>query len=123
GSGVDRGGGEAIGSDKPVWVTGTVAAGAGTTVVSISAIVRVTTAASVSVTGWPVWLNPTQTVAVSGLVGVSITGSVNIVSVALVTIANVAGVTTAASVSVTGLPVWLNPTQTIVVTGTVQNIA
>ena len=39
--------------------------------------------------------------------GASITGTVSI--------QNVVGITTAASVSVTGLPVWLNPTQAVVV--------
>lgn len=104
--------------------------------VSISSIVPVTTAASVSVSGLPVWLNPTQTIAVSGLVGHSITGSVNIVSTAIVSLAtggtlatllgtvlvsqrDIVPVTTAASVSVSGLPVWLNPTQTIAVSGLV----
>lgn len=91
----------------PVVVTGTVSAGAGTTVVSIQNIVGVTTAASVSVTGLPVWLNPTQQVVVSGLAGHSVTGTVSLL--------NIAPVTTAASVSVTGLPVWLNPTQAVVV--------
>ena len=43
----------------PVVVTGTVTAGAGTTIVSIQNVVGVTTAASVSVTGLPVWINPT----------------------------------------------------------------
>ncbi len=81
--------------------------------VSISNVVPVTTAASVSVTGLPIWWNPTAQVVVSGLVGHSVTGSVNIVSQALVSIAGVVAVTTAASVSVTGMPVWLNPTQPI----------
>lgn len=67
--------------------------------ISISNVVPVTTAASVSVTGIPVWLNPTQ--------GVN----------ALVSISNVVPVTTAASVSVTALPVWLNPTQQVVISG------
>lgn len=72
---------------NPVVVTGTVSAGAGTTVVSLQSIVPVTTAASVSVSGLPVWLNPTQQVVVSGLAGHSVTGSVNIVSTAVVTLA------------------------------------
>ena len=89
--------------------------------VSLSSIVPVTTAASVSVSGLPVWLNPTQQVAVSGLVGHSITGSVNVVSnvtvllQSAVSISSIVPVTTAASVSVSGLPVWLNPTQGVVV--------
>lgn len=81
--------------------------------ISVSGVVPVTTAASVSVTGLPVWLNPTQQVVVSGLVGHSVTGTVSLVGIV--------PVTTAASVSVTGLPVWLNPTQGIsaAVSGTV----
>ena len=43
----------------PVVVTGTVTAGAGTTIVSIQNVVGVTTAASVSVTGLPIWINVT----------------------------------------------------------------
>lgn len=53
---------------NPVVITGTVTAGAGTTVVSIQNIVGVVTAASVSVTGLPVWLNPTQAVNVGTVV-------------------------------------------------------
>ncbi len=102
---------------------GTVITVLGTVAVSQANLAVVTTAASVSVSGLPVWLNPTQQVVVSGLVGQSITGSVNIVSTAIVagtvSLLNVAPVTTAASVSVTGIPVWLNPTQQVVVSGLV----
>jgi len=77
--------------------------------VSLLNIVPVTTAASVSVTGVPVWLNPTQQIAVSGLVGHSITGSVNIVSTAVVTLAT--GGTLATLLG------------TLPVTGTIQNVA
>lgn len=152
----------------PIVVTGTVSAGAGTTVVSgtvtvngtvsnnIVGVVPVTTAASVSVTGLPVWLNPTQAVVVNTIaagfsVNALVTGAVSIsampavaISVSAVlgtiitqlgtqmvsvvpglsvsavvsgtvtnNIANIVPVTTAASVSVTGLPVWLNPTQQV----------
>jgi hypothetical protein len=67
----------------PVVVTGTVTAGAGTTVVSIQNIVGVVTAASVSVTGLPVWLNPTQPVVVNTIaagfsVNALVTGPVSI---------------------------------------------
>lgn len=78
----------------PIWVTGTVAAGAGTTVIS-------------------------GTVSVSGTAIVSVVPGVSVVAQASGTVtANLQGVvpvTTAASVSVTGLPVWLNPTQAVVV--------
>lgn len=142
----------------PVVVTGTVTAGAGTTVVSIGNIVPVTTAASVSVTGLPVWLNPTQAVAVNtiaagfsvnalvtGVVSVSVLPAVSLsVSAALGTVITILGtqvvsvvpglsvlaaissivpVTTAASVSVSGLPVWLNPTQTVVVSGAITAVS
>ena len=101
---------------NPIWVTGTVAAGAGTTVVSIQSIVPVTTQASVSVTGLPVWLNPTQAVVVNTIAaGFSVQALVS--GTVTNNIANVVPVTTAASVSVTGLPVWLNPTQQVVVSG------
>jgi hypothetical protein len=125
---------------NPVVVTGTVAAGAGTTVVSIQGIVPVTTAASVSVSGLPVWLNPTQQVVVSGLVGHSITGSVNIVSTAIVSLAtggsvtlvgtvgasiiaavSLSGITpvaTQTSVSISGVPVWFAPGALVAVSGT-----
>lgn len=159
--------------------------------VSVLNVVPVTTAASVSVTGIPVWLNPTQQVVVSGLAGqsvsavvsgtVTVNGSVSLsgtgivsvvpgVSINLgslatvvatttassgqtglivwvgnpgngttvvsgtvsvvngvsvsavvsgtVSVLNVVPVTTAASVSVTGIPVWMNPTQQVVVGGT-----
>lgn len=116
---------------------GTIATLLGTVLVSQRDIVPVTTAVSVSVSGLPVWLNPTQTIAVSGLVGHSITGSVNIVSTAIVSLAtggtiatllgtvlvsqrDIVPVTTAASVSVSGIPVWLNPTQRVQVSGTVD---
>jgi hypothetical protein len=55
----------------------------------------VTTQASVSVTGLPMWFAPG----------------------ALVAISSIAGVTTQASVSVTGLPVWFNPTAALRVSG------
>lgn len=106
----------------PIWVTGTVAAGAGTTVVSIGNVVPVTTAASVSVTGLPVWLNPTQPVVVNTIaagfsVNALVTGAVSISAMPGVSIVGIVPVTTAASVSVTGLPVWMNPTQQVVVSG------
>lgn len=157
----------------PIIVTGTVTAGAGTTVISgtvtvntiaagfsvnalvtgavsisampaisVAGVVPVTTAASVSVTGLPVWMNPTQQVVVSGLAGhavsisaiaasqtigtivtvlgtqiVSVVPGLSVSAVVSGTVTNnIAGitpVTTAASVSVTGLPVWLNPTQQV----------
>lgn len=89
----------------PIVVTGTVTAGAGTTVVSIGNIVPVTTQASVSVTGLPVWLNPTQAVVVNtiaagfsvnalvtGVVSVSVLPAVSIsVSAALGTIITILG--------------------------------
>ena len=72
-------------------VSGTVTLGAA---VSLSSIVPVTTAASVSVSGLPVWLNPTQTVVVapglsvsavvSGTVTANGTVNANIVSVSTI---------------------------------------
>ncbi len=66
---------------------GTLATVLGTLLVTIANIAPVTTAVSVSVSGLPVWLNPTQQIVVSGLVGHSVTGSVNIVSTAIVSLA------------------------------------
>ncbi len=121
----------------PVWMSPTQS-------VAVAGLTPVTTQVSVSVTGLAVWWNPTAQVVVSGLVGQSITGSVNIVSTAIVSLATggtvtlvgtvgasliapvsisgIVPVTTAASVSVTGLPVWLNPTQSIGI-GNVASIA
>lgn len=136
---------------NPVVITGTVTAGAGTTVisgtvsVSGTAIVSVvpgvsvnlgnfatvvaTTTASSGQTGLIVWVgNPgngttvvSGTVSVSGTQIVSVVPGVSVVAQASGTVTvNVSGVVpvvTAASVSVTGLPVWLNPTQQVVVSG------
>lgn len=103
----------------PVVVTGTVTAGAGTTVVSIGNVVPVTTAASVSVTGLPVWINPTAAIGtIVTVLGTAIVSVVPGLSV-LASISAIVPVTTAASVSVSGIPVWLNPTQTVVVSGAV----
>ena len=116
----------------PVQISGTVTAGAGTTVISgtvtvnVSGIVPVTTAASVSVSGIPVWLNPTQPVVVNTIgagfsVNALVTGAVSISAMPAVSgtvtvnVSGIAPVTTAASVSVSGVPVWLNPTQAVVV--------
>lgn len=82
--------------------------------VSLLNVVPVTTAASVSVTALPVWLNPTQPVVVNTIAAGF---SVNALVTGPVSISNVVPVTTAASVSVTGFPVWLNPTQQVVVSG------
>lgn len=133
----------------PIVVTGTVTAGAGTTVVSIGNIVPVTTAASVSVTGLPVWLNPTQAVVVNTIaagfsVQALVTGPVSIsampaisvsVSAVLGTVVTVLGTvavnvvaggaapgTTAATQSaISAQVVWLAPTQTV--SATVNTIA
>ena len=176
----------------PVQISGTVTAGAGTTVVSLTGqaqvsgtvsisgamgvsgsvsfldIVPVTTQVSVSVSGLPVWMNPTQGVTilgvqsvntivagfsvnalVTGVVSVSVLPAVSIsVSAVLGTIVTVLGtqvvsvvpglsvlasvngtinvsgivpVVTQASVSVSGWPVWMNPTQGVTILG-VQSV-
>ena len=86
----------------PVVVTGTVTAGAGTTIVSIQNVVGVTTAASVSVTGLPVWINPT---AALGTV-VTVLSTVN---VAIVAGAGGGGsvTTTAPGITATGQVMWV----------------
>lgn len=94
--------------------------------VSISGIVPVVTQASVSVTGLPVWMNPTQGVTILGSIAVIQTIvtqlGTQVVSVVpgVSVVAGLSGivvVTTAASVSVSGVPVWMNPTQGVTILG------
>lgn len=106
---------------NPVVVTGTVTAGAGTTVVSltgsalvsgtvtvlVSGIAPVATQASVSVTGLPVWWNNTASVVVANVVSVSLGGLANVV------------VTTTATSGVSGPIVWLGAGQTLATVGTI----
>lgn len=107
-------------------VSGTVSVG-NTVVVSLANVVVSTTGSS-GQSGQVVWLGQNQTIATVGTVStvlgtllVSQVGgaSVSAVVSGTVSILNVVPVTTAASVSVTGLPVWLNPTQTVAVSGAV----
>jgi len=82
--------------------------------VQIQSIVPVTTQASVSVSGIPIWWSPTATVIVSGNVVATTTQAAvtgGIVWLAptqtiFVTISGLVPVTTQTSVSVSGLPVW-----------------
>lgn len=92
--------------------------------VSVLGAIGVTTQTSVSVTGLPVWFAPGALVSLSGTGVVSVVPGLSVSAVVsgTLSIANVVPVTTAASVSVTGLPVWLNPTQTIAVSGAVSAV-
>jgi hypothetical protein len=121
----------------PVVITGTVTAGAGTTVVSLTGsalvsgtvsvlnIAPVTTQASVSVTGLPVWMNPTQGVTILGTQLVSVVAGTTVVSgtvsvntlvtiLSTVNVAIVAGAggggsvtTTAPGITATGQVMWV----------------
>lgn len=121
-------------SAVPIWVTGTVAAGAGTTVVSgtlsIIGLESTTAQPSTSATGIVVWqANPAVSVSVSVSISnintvATLLGTVNVNVVAggagggTVNVSAVTPVTTQASVSVTGLPVWFAPGALVSVSGT-----
>lgn len=81
----------------PVVITGTVTAGAGTTVVS--GTITVNTAATVA--------GASVTIQQGASVSAVVSGTVSVLSIV--------PVTTQASVSVSGFPVWMNPTQAVVV--------
>jgi hypothetical protein len=129
-----------------VQISGTVTAGAGTTVVSLtgSALVSgtVTVGNGVSVTiqqgasvsavvsgtvtaiGVSTEVSGTITVQVSGVVPVITQASASVTALpviwstaAVLGISSIVPVTTAASVSVSGIPVWMNPTQGVQVSG------
>ncbi len=107
----------------PVVVTGTVTAGAGTTVVSISGVAATVGPPSVAMSGIPMWIVGGQS---STAFPVVITGTVTAgAGTTVISISAIAATTAGPSISMTGIPVWIAGGQSstavpVVITGTVQ---
>ena len=112
----------------PVVITGTVTAGAGTTVVSVSGVAATTTASGLSgVAGMPVWVaNPTAltvSVTVSNItVTTVVSGTVSVSNTVVVTGTVGDAFNSTTQVAATGDIVWLAPTQTMAVVSTIGTV-
>ena len=104
----------------PVVITGTVTAGAGTTVVSVTGSVLVSGTVSVSAVG--LWTSTAVTTGTAQAVWImnptTVTVTINGTTTGTVSLLSIVPVTTQVSVSVSGIPVWFNAGALVSVSGT-----